>query len=228
MRGRLRKYSSNMWTSDRGPYALLAFLVFVLFVLSPLLSARILMPIVLEISFSIILVSGAFVVSSRVSIRLLAVLVGLLSIALDLVGKSATGKIVVAVDTLISVTMLCWFVFLMAKHFLVRWRSSTQRIAGAVNIYLLLGLIFARLYQVVDFMVPGSFRFPEGEVLNISGLAYFSFVTLATLGYGDITPVSVVARDLAVLEAVTGQLYLVILISRLVSEGTEKSEDTSE
>jgi hypothetical protein len=52
---------------------------------------------------------------------------------------------------------------------------------------------------------------------------YFSFVTLATLGYGDFTPVNMVARNLAILEAITGQLYLVILIAKLVSEGAAKS-----
>jgi hypothetical protein len=212
---------------DSGPYALLAFLAFTLFVLSPLLSARIVMPIFLEISFSLILVSGAFVANSPRSIRLLAVIVALLSIVLDLLGISVTGKMVVALDTVVSVGMLSCFAFLMAKHFLVRERASAQRIAGAVTIYLLIGLIWARLYQVLELLAPGSFRFPQDEGLSAAGLSYFSFVTLATLGYGDITPVSLVARDLAVLEAVMGQLYMVILISRLVSEGVGKPGEES-
>jgi hypothetical protein len=223
MRGHLREISSSLWTSDRGPYALLAFLFFTLFVLSPLLSARIVMPIILEISFSLILVSGAFVVNSRGSIRILAVVVGSLSVVLRLLGMSVTGKLVVAADTLVSVGMLCWFAFLMAKHFLAKGRASAQRIAGAVTIYLLIGLIWARLYQIIEMVSPGSFHVQQGEEFNAASLTYFSFVTLATLGYGDITPVHIIARDLAVLEAVMGQLYLVILISRLVSEGSANS-----
>jgi len=80
------------------------------------------------------------------------------------------------------------------------------------------------LYQVVKLASSGAFRVSAGEAPNGAILVYLSFVTLATLGYGDISPVKFVARDLAVLEAIMGQLYLVILISRLVSEGVEKSE----
>ncbi len=115
------------------------------------------------------------------------------------------------------------FTLLMVKQLLIRGREPLQRIAGAVAIYLLLGLIWARLYQVVELVSPGAFRVPEGESVNGASLTYFSFVTLATLGYGDISPVNIVARDLAVLEAIMGQLYLVILISRLVTEGVEKA-----
>jgi hypothetical protein len=93
-----------------------------------------------------------------------------------------------------------------------------------VAVYLLLGLIWARLYQVVELASCGAFRVPVGESPSGASLAYFSFVTLATLGYGDIALVNIVARDLAVLEAIMGQLYLLILISRLVAEGVEKSE----
>ncbi len=213
------KISCNFWSRDRGPYALLIFLGFTLFVLTPLLSARLLKPIVLEIAFSVILVSGAFVVSTRWPIRLIAVFIGVLTVVLDFLGTSVTGKIIVTMDSLVSVGMLSCFAYLLAKHFLARGRTSAHRIAAAVTIYLLLGLIWARLYQLLTLIDPGSFRTQGGEDLTAAGLAYFSFVTLATLGYGDITPVHIIARNLAVLEAITGQLYLVILISKLVTEG---------
>ncbi|MHC1730319.1 MAG: potassium channel family protein [Syntrophobacteraceae bacterium] len=135
---------------------------------------------------------------------------------------SVTGKIIVAVDILVSVGVLSCLALLMARQFLASVRASAHRIAGAVAIYLLLGLIWTRMYQLVELVSPGSFRIHEGETLNAGSLAYFSFVTLATLGYGDIVPTHIVARDLAVLEAIMGQLYMVILISRLVSEGSAK------
>jgi len=218
MQSQIQKVSVQFWVSDRGPYALLALLVFTLFILAPLLSARMVAPVVLEIAFSLILISGAFIVSSRLSIRLITAAVGILSVFLRLLGTSVTGKMIVAVDSLVSVGMLSCFAFLMAWHFLGRDRAAGQRIAGAVTIYLLLGLIWSRLYQLVELVYPGSFRIQEGEVLNAASLSYFSFVTLATLGYGDIAPTHIIARDLAILEAITGQLYLVILISSLVSE----------
>ncbi len=215
---RIEKISYTFWNSDRGAYALLFLIALTLFVLAPLLSARLISPAILEIAFSLILVSGAFIASSRIVVRLLASIVGLFSVVLRLLGMSVTGKVLVAMDTLVSLGMLSFFALLMARRFLSKRRASAHRIAGAVTIYLLLGLIWARFYQLAELINPGSFRVQEGEVLSAAGLAYFSFVTLATLGYGDITPIHIIARDLAVLEAIMGQLYLVILISGLVSE----------
>ena len=80
----------------------------------------------------------------------------------------------------------------------------------------------------MELVAPGAFRVPAGEHLDSANLVYFSFVTLATVGYGDFSPVNVVARNLAVLEAITGQLYMVILISRLVSERWTKPADNQD
>ncbi len=95
---------------------------------------------------------------------------------------------------------------------------SANRIIGAVAVYLLLGVFWAVAYTLVDLAVPGSFAGFESQ----SGTAwdsewlYFSFVTMTTLGYGDISPVSPVARLLAYLQAIVGQLYIAILVAGLV------------
>jgi len=222
MPGKLGKIAYHFWSPERGPYALLILLVLTLFVLGPLLSARLIAPLILEIAYSVILISGALIVTTWTSLRLLAIVVGLLSVATRLLGLFSE-KATLTVESLISVGMLTVFALLIGRNFVVRERAPAHRITGAVTIYLLLGLIWTRLYQLLESVSPGSFRFPAGEELNAAALTYFSFVTLATLGYGDITPVSLIARDLAVLEAVMGQLYLVILISWLVSQGVAKS-----
>ena len=83
-----------------------------------------------------------------------------------------------------------------------------------------LGSIFGVGYSLLDHLAPGSF----GGLLDLAGGFYFSFVTLATLGYGDIVPVSDTARGLAIVEAVAGQMYLAVLVARLVSLYSQKSE----
>jgi hypothetical protein len=221
---RARTILSSVWAAESGPYGLLILLFGTIFVLAPLLSARVVAPFILEIAFALILVVGAFNVSSRASFRGLALVLAVLSVLTGKLGLSFPERVAVAGDILLSVGMLAVFTVLMIKRFLVRGREPAHRIAGAVAVYLLLGLMWARLYQVLELASPGAFRFPQGESANSASLTYFSFVTLATLGYGDIAPVNIVARDLAVLEAIMGQLYLVILISRLVTEGVEKSE----
>ncbi len=87
-------------------------------------------------------------------------------------------------------------------------------------LYLNFGLYVFTLYRLIDVLLPNAFHgLPESGVEHGSGAAllYFSFTTLTTLGYGDITPVHPLARNLADLEAVIGQLYPATLLARLVS-----------
>ncbi len=88
-------------------------------------------------------------------------------------------------------------------------------IMGAICAYFLMGLVWAFAYSTLEFFQPGSFQMPPGTV-NQETFAYYSYVTLTTLGYGEITPISAPARSFAILEAMIGQLYLAVLIARLV------------
>lgn len=96
---------------------------------------------------------------------------------------------------------------------------NTNRLVGAMCVFLLLGLIWALAYSFLELAVPSSFAgvtAVHGRGWD-SGWLYFSFVTLTTLGYGDITPVSATARSLAYLQAVVGQFYVAVLVAGLVS-----------
>jgi hypothetical protein len=95
-------------------------------------------------------------------------------------------------------------------------RVSHLRIQGAIAVYLLFGVLWAHAYHIAALVNPGSFHGPT-ELGNVSGWAYYSFVTLTTVGYGDITPATQVTRTLSIAEALTGQLYLAVLIARLVA-----------
>jgi hypothetical protein len=94
---------------------------------------------------------------------------------------------------------------------------DAERIFAALDAYLLAGLVLGVCYLAVEQMWPGSFGPATGGEFDLDRAVYFSFVTIATLGYGDIVPVSEPARGLAVLEAVGGQMYLAVLVARLVS-----------
>lgn len=99
------------------------------------------------------------------------------------------------------------------------YRIDSNRITGAVCIYFLIGIIWSLGYTVIDMATPGSFNGVNtvSPDHRRSDLIYFSFVTLATLGYGDITPVNPLARSLAYFEAIVGQFYLAILVAGLVT-----------
>jgi hypothetical protein len=93
---------------------------------------------------------------------------------------------------------------------------NAQSITGAICIYVLVGILFVFLYNAVALIGAGPF-FAQGTDGTRSLRLYFSFVTLATLGYGDYTPAAELGRTLAVLEALLGQLYLVTVLALLVS-----------
>lgn len=94
-----------------------------------------------------------------------------------------------------------------------------DRILGAIALYVLIGVVWAEAYQLIGIHVPGAYAGIAGDngSLDRSSWIYFSFVTLTTVGYGDITPVAHAARSLAILEALIGQLYPAIVLARLVS-----------
>ena len=123
--------------------------------------------------------------------------------------------------------MILRIVFFSNVTGLIVWRTlrradvNIDTIAGAACAYTLLALVWGNLYVLLEFLRPGSFLIPAAWRMGASGntnaaLVYFSFVTLTTVGYGDITPVWPGAGGLAVAEALVGQLYLAITIARLV------------
>jgi hypothetical protein len=96
---------------------------------------------------------------------------------------------------------------------------DANRLVGAICVFLLLGIIWAFAYSLLDQAVPESFRgVGAGDEQGFdSGWLYFSFVTLTTLGYGDLTPATGIARTLAYMQAVAGQFYVAVLVAGLVS-----------
>jgi hypothetical protein len=100
---------------------------------------------------------------------------------------------------------------------LLKHRAVTlQTIFGALSAYLLIGFLFAALYSAVAHLGPDQF-FAGGEPATSASLQYFSFVTMTTTGYGDLTPFGSGPQSLAVLEALLGQIFLVTLVARLVA-----------
>jgi len=124
-----------------------------------------------------------------------------------------------------DIAALVFLTFLAGSVFadVIRTRDVTiDTVFGACTVYLTLGLLWAVIYTMLEATHPGSFNSVThaGDLASRDELlpqfVYYSFITLATVGYGDITPVSQEARGLAMLEAILGQLYIAIMIARLV------------
>lgn len=112
--------------------------------------------------------------------------------------------------------MLLLAVVLILRRVLTESAVTLQSIFGAISAYLVIGLMYAAGYAALSKLGSGSF-FANGQPATIQTLQYFSFTTLTTVGYGDFTAAASDGRAVAVLEAVTGQVFLATLVAKLVS-----------
>ena len=141
-------------------------------------------------------------------------------ILLSIVNLNAQIKdLPILVDALsaLFLGLVVWWAYVAVMR---RQRPVSDRIVGAICVYVLIGFAWAKIYETLDGIAPGSFRFPVDSAWATPSTlrySYFSFVTLATLGYGDVTPASALAGTLAWMEAITGQLYLAVTVAQLVA-----------
>jgi hypothetical protein len=109
---------------------------------------------------------------------------------------------------------------------LARARSITKSvILQAINGYLLLGMSFSLLFVIISIVDPQAFGYSAGGTMNAEDSLYFSFVTMATVGYGEILPLKPYSKSMTILTAVSGQLYLAIIVALLVSKFSAARSD---
>jgi Ion channel len=114
------------------------------------------------------------------------------------------------------------------RYVLARGVMTSDRLWGAAAAYLMIGVLWSFLYAIVDRASPGSFAI-RGSIapLQLSDLLYFSFSTLTSTGFGDIVPMSRLAKTASIIEVIIGQLFLAILIARLVGVYPPRREEAS-
>jgi len=155
--------------------------------------------------------SGVARADSTVSLALVAVSTAS-AVALLVFGGDGFTALVGILSGLLTVATIAT----VALGVIDQGEANVQAVTGAVCVYLLIGILFVFLYGVLAALGSGNF-FAQGTDGTRSLRLYFSFVTLATVGYGDYTAAGELARTLAVVEALVGQLYLVTVIAVLVS-----------
>jgi hypothetical protein len=213
----LKREFFTLWTTGKGLYVLLGVLFFGIFMSPLLIASGLISDILIEVIFALILIAGVFTTPCGTFLRLGLLVIVFLSVAARILDKfNRHDFTIVGADNVLAAISLVAFTILIINHFLLGNVLLRYRIAAAVAVYLILGVLWARLYELVYLFNPNAFTL--NEKIDPFSLIYFSFVTLVTLGYGDIVPLSIGVRSLAILEGVVGQLYLVIMISTLVSE----------
>src|SRR5207244_8406713 len=181
--------------------------------------------------FSLVLLAGVVAVADRKRIMVIAIVLAIPAIAGRWINHFRPDLIPPAVF-LVAGLILIAFVVGNLLRFVFRAPSvNTEVLCASISAYLMLGLMWTMAYWLVDQLTPGgAFAFntnTEKQSMKGFNAFYFSFITLSTVGYGDITPVSRMARWLAAMEAMTGLLYVAVLISRLVSLYSQAKSDDS-
>jgi hypothetical protein len=178
----------------------------------------------LDILFSAMLIAGAYAVSRQRKVLVIAIVLALPTLALWWGVRVVYSTPAVLVGLLFSTVFFLFILVVLLKNVAQSEQADTDIIYAAMSAYLLIGVTWSFFYALVEIITPGAFDFgslgadaefdaPHGELRLFS---YYSLVTLSTLGYGDITPVTPLARSLSAMEAVTGQLFIAVLLARLV------------
>lgn len=206
--------------SDKLLTTLTILLSLLVFVVAPLQASSVVPGSYFGLIFAAVLVPAAFMLAANwFAAGSIVVAIILMVLASEMEFREAT-----VADALLDV--IAWLIagltliIVVARAVFGPGKVTIHRIIGGVLLYLTIGLTFVALFGLLALFVPDAFKGLDpmrGNFAAAGNLIYFSFVTLTTMGYGDIVPLHPYARGLANLEAVVGQLYPATLLARLVT-----------
>jgi len=167
-----------------------------------------------------VLLCGVLAVASRRRTLTFALLLAIPAVAGRWINHFQPHLVPPAIFLVAGIGLVAFVVVNLLRFVLRAPSVNVEVLCASISAYLMLGLIWTMAYWLMDQLTPGAFAFntTTGTKESMEGFNafYFSFITLSTVGYGDITPVSKVARMLAAMEAMTGLFYVAVLIARLV------------
>jgi hypothetical protein len=198
---------------------LLALLTLLIFVY-PTIAEHPVANMILGILFVVTPLTGVYAVSDDRKAMVIATVLGVPAV-LSMIGHFFLETPLVS-DQIFLTLIVVYYAFTtvsIIRHIFAKQKVDADTIISAVSAYLMIGLSFAVAFMLVYISTPGALMEATSDhLVGWEDIFYFSFVTLTTLGYGDITPTIPVSRSLATLEAVCGVMYMSVLIARLVSD----------
>lgn len=212
---------------DASLTALVTFEALAIFVVGPLIGLHDAAAHVFALTFTLLVVAGIFAVSRSTWGGLAVIGTGLLILPLQLLSFYWSDHYLIIVYVLLFIVFFVLLSGLILLHVFRRSRINLHCILGAIAVYLHIGLIFALFNTLLARLIPGAFTMTDALTQEHTGLfakmVYYSFTTLTSVGFGDITPDHPLTQSVANLEAMTGQLFPAILLARLVSMEIESS-----
>ena len=176
--------------------------------------------VLVDLALVLVLAAGVRSLSGFRWIFRIGVILAVSWVTLEVVYIFSQAESLVIMVLLVALVFVALVGFIALRDVLYGGEVDQNRLMGAMCVYLLMGLAWAYVFTLIHVVSPTSFEGIAGPTTEAHAKAiqflYYSFVTLTTLGYGEITPASPVAQTLAYMEAVTGQFYLTILVAALV------------
>jgi voltage-gated potassium channel len=213
-------------TCFKGKFLFLLISILCLLIFVPVFKGFAGLSILTNIIFTTTLISGAYAVSKRKHVPLTAIFLATPFFASLWTGMFLKIPSLVLVGECFGI-LFTGFIVITILSFIFREKEVTSNVIyGAIVVYLLIAIMWAFIYSLLEIIQPGSFAIREGQVgVDRHLFIYYSLVTITTLGYGDITPLTAQANSFSSLEAVIGQIYLVVTVARLVGINIAQSMD---
>ncbi len=187
-----------------------------LFVLRPFLEGYVRLKLLMDIFITFLLISGACAVSRNRMTFIIGLSLAVPAVLVQWASYLLTQNLPVMAARLFNLIFFAYVAVVILNYVFKEKKVTPDLIYGAICVYFLIGLVWGMGYSLLEFYHPVSFDFGDTTHPDMTQFIYFSYVTMTTLGYGDITPLSSPAQYLALLEAITGQLYVAVIIARLV------------
>jgi voltage-gated potassium channel len=208
---------------SRYKYLILLAAQILLSVVSPLFSSSVYARSAIDLGITVVFLTAISVISSSRKHFIIGMILMTPTLILIWGIKFYRVEALEFISLIGSVFFFCYIAWLILADIFRAKMVTLDIIAAGISVYLFFGNICGFIYAIIGRVDPNAFTIPAAtasylgdNLSDVSSAMYFSFVTLTTLGYGDITPINAFARSLAYLEAATGQIYLTVLIASLV------------
>ena len=209
--------STLIQTYFRDRFLFLLISILCLLVIAPIFKDFIGIRVLMDIFTTAILISGVYVVSKKRYVPLTAALLALPMLVSIWTNRFVEIPSLILVGDYFGILFMAFMVVVILSFIFSEQEVTINVIYASIVVYLLIAIMWAFIYLVLESIHPGSFATGEGQIeVGRRLYIYYSFVTITTLGYGDVTPTTDLANSFSFLEAVTGQIYLVVLVARLV------------
>jgi len=205
-----------------GNYKVLLLLVFLLFLLRPLVGNDWYRPI-WKMIFTFSLIAAVFNCNHRRSIKIICLILAIPTIVFGWLNIYYAKPTVVIANALVTFFFLAISTYSILCDVILRARVTLETLRGVICAYFMVAFAFAYAYYLIEYLFPGSFYLARQHISSslyveyLAQMIYFSFITLLTIGYGDVVAVKELGQTIVILEGILGQFYIAIIVARIVA-----------